>query len=87
MKLFFDQNLSPVLATRLNDLFPGSKHAIDLQLDHAGDRRVCEVALQHGFVIVTQDEDYAELAYVLEPAPKVIWLTLGTSTAHRERVL
>ena len=44
--------------------------------------------MSEGFTIVSQDEDFAELVYVLDPGPKVIWLTIGNaSTAQRERVL
>jgi plasmid maintenance system antidote protein VapI len=35
MKLLFDQNLSPRLATRLQDLFPDSSHVFWLNLDQA----------------------------------------------------
>jgi predicted nuclease of predicted toxin-antitoxin system len=88
VKLLFDQNLSPQLAKRLSDIFPESKHVEDFRMDHGSDRGVCDMALREGFVIVSQDEDFAELAYLLDPAPKVIWLTLGnTSTTHRERIL
>jgi predicted nuclease of predicted toxin-antitoxin system len=85
VKLLFDQNLSPQLAKRLSDIFPGSKHVEDFRLRHESDRSVCEAALGEGFVIVTQDEDFAELAYVLDPAPKVIWLTWGTVQQRSEK--
>src|SRR5262245_45605957 len=40
MKLLFDQNLAPKLATRLADLFPGSSHVQSASLDRATDDQV-----------------------------------------------
>jgi predicted nuclease of predicted toxin-antitoxin system len=40
MKLLFDQNLSPKLASRLADLFPGSSHVQTLGLDCASDDQI-----------------------------------------------
>jgi len=40
MKLLFDQNLSPRLATRLQDLFPESSPVFWLNLDQAEDAEV-----------------------------------------------
>jgi len=37
VKLLFDQNLSPFLAGRLADIFPGSAHVRDRDLDTADD--------------------------------------------------
>jgi predicted nuclease of predicted toxin-antitoxin system len=47
MKLLFDQNLSPRLATRLQDLFPDSSHVFNLGLDQADDMEVWEYARQN----------------------------------------
>jgi predicted nuclease of predicted toxin-antitoxin system len=88
MKLLFDQNLSPTLAARLVDLFPGSTHVRHVGMDRADDSDVCRFAVDGDFVIVTQDDDFPELAYLLEAAPKVIWLIAGNSTTiQRERIL
>lgn len=34
-------------------------------------------ARDHGFVIVTKDSDFADLAFALGAPPQVIWLRLG----------
>jgi predicted nuclease of predicted toxin-antitoxin system len=77
MKLLFDQNLSFKLVERLADLFPGSDQVRRLGLDQADDRAIWEHAKRSGFVLVTQDSDFADLAGLLGPPPKVIWLRCG----------
>lgn len=80
MKLLFDQNLSPRLASRLVDLFPGSTHVQSLGLDSAFDEEIWQYARSNGFAIVTKDEDYNNLCVVRGNAPKVIWIQLGNCT-------
>lgn len=80
VKLLFDQNLSPKLAKRLTDLFPGSIHVQSVGLDCSSDDHVWEYARANGFSIVTKDEDYNNLSVVRGGPPKVIWLQLGNCT-------
>jgi len=49
VKLLFDQNLSPFLANRLADIFPGSAHVQDVGLDRADDAAVWDYARANGF--------------------------------------
>lgn len=77
MKLLFDQNLSFKLCTRLADLFPDSKQVHSLGLDQADDRAVWEYARTNGFTLVSQDADYADMAALYGPPPKVLWLRCG----------
>lgn len=77
MKLLFDQNLSFKLCARLADLFPGSEQARHAGLDTADDREIWEFAKANGFTIVSQDSDFADLAALHGPPPKVVWLRCG----------
>ena len=77
MKLLFDQNLSFRLCQDIADIFPSSSHVRILGLDQAGDRAIWEYAKANGFTIVSQDADFAEMAALLPPLPKVIWLRAG----------
>jgi predicted nuclease of predicted toxin-antitoxin system len=74
MKLFFDQNLSFKLCQRLADVFPGSSQARLAQLDQSDDRALWDFARNNGYTIVSLDSDFADLATLLGPPPKVIWL-------------
>lgn len=88
MRLLFDQNLSFRLCERLSDLFPGSSQVRLLGLDRADDRLIWEHAKTEGFAVVTQDADYAEMAALSGPPPKVIWLRGGNQpTQAIERTL
>jgi predicted nuclease of predicted toxin-antitoxin system len=43
----------------------------------APDRVIWIHARDHGFVIVSKDEDFHRLSVLLGPPPKVIWIRLG----------
>jgi predicted nuclease of predicted toxin-antitoxin system len=77
MKLLFDQNLSFRLCKDVVDLFPESSHVRLLGLSEATDHALLDYANNHGFAIVSQDADFAEMAVLLRPPPKVIWLRAG----------
>jgi predicted nuclease of predicted toxin-antitoxin system len=77
MKLLFDQNLSFKLSEGLADIFPGSSQVRLLGLAEADDRTIWEYAKTNEFALVSQDADFAEMAALLGPPPKVIWLRAG----------
>jgi predicted nuclease of predicted toxin-antitoxin system len=81
MKLLFDQNLSFKLCEHLADLFPGSNQVRRLGLDQADDAAIWQFAKANGFVIVTQDADFADMAVLYGPPPKIIWLRCGNQPA------
>lgn len=88
MKLLLDENLSPRLAGRLADLFPGSRHVRDLGLLGRSDDEIWSHAAQHGFVIVSKDDDFHHLSFLRGAPPKVVNLRLGNcTTAQIESLL
>ena len=88
MKLLFDQNLSFKLCGRLNDLFPDSSQVQLVGLAQVDDLVIWEHAKANGFVIVTQDSDFADRAGLYGAPPKVIWLRCGNQqTAFIEALL
>ncbi|MBI4309902.1 MAG: DUF5615 family PIN-like protein [Candidatus Omnitrophica bacterium] len=74
MKFLFDQNLSPSLIKKFADLFPGSKHVIDVGLDRADDNAVWGHALKHGFILVSKDSDFSDRVELSGYPPKIIWI-------------
>ncbi len=57
-------------------------------LQGASDARVWEYARQHGFTLVTKDEDFHRLTVLYGAPPKVIWIRLGNcSTADVAQLL
>lgn len=77
MKLLFDQNLSFQLCRQLQDLFPDSVHVGREGLAKANDQVIWEHAKRGHFTLVSLDSDFAELAALRGPPPKVIWLRCG----------
>ena len=75
MRLLFDANLSPKLVDRLSELFPDSTHVFDTGLARfTSDETVWEYARSNGFIIVTADSDFLDLAEERGAPPKVVRL-------------
>lgn len=88
MKLLFDQNLSPLLAGSLTDLYPGSIHVREVGLERADDQVVWNYASRHGLTIVTKDADLHQMSFLYGHPPKVVWIQTGNcSTGEIEKIL
>lgn len=82
MRLLLDQNLSRRLLAELASTFPDSVHVGAVGLDTATDREIWAYAGEHGYLIVSKDSDFRQLAFLLGPPPKAVWLRVGNcSTA------
>jgi len=77
MKLLFDQNLSFKLCRRLADVFPNSNQVRLIGMAESNDRAVWDYCQANNFIVVSQDVDFADLATLYGPPPKVIWLRSG----------
>lgn len=77
MKLLLDHNLSPRLVSVLLDLYPGSVHVRELELQAAIDETVWNYARDQGFAIVSKDVDFHQRSLVLGAPPKFVWIRLG----------
>ena len=88
MKLLFDHNLSHKLCHRLLDLFPDSTQTRLLSFETAADQAVWEHAKNNGFIVVTLDKDFSDLALLRGAPPKIIWMRRGNSSVEEiERLL
>lgn len=77
MRLLFDQNLSFRLCRDLADIFPDSHQATRARLAEATDADVWDYARRQELTIVTLDADFADMATLRGPPPKIIWLRRG----------
>lgn len=77
MKLLIDQNLSYRLVKPLQSLFPGTEQLKRVGLTDSKDNHIWEYARQHGFVVLTQDEDFQELSLLRGSPPKILLLRTG----------
>src|SRR5579872_5466551 len=88
MKLLFDENLSFKLCERLSDIFPNSSQVTLLSLEQSEDTEIWNYAGSMSMVLVSQDSDFADMAALFGPPPKVIWLRCGNqSTKYIEIIL
>jgi predicted nuclease of predicted toxin-antitoxin system len=70
VKLLLDENLSRQLVSRIEDLFPGSRHIASEGLVQASHAEIWNYARANGFAIVSADADFYELAISLGTASK-----------------
>jgi predicted nuclease of predicted toxin-antitoxin system len=84
LRLLFDANLSPKLVGLLAELFPDSIHVFDTGLARfTSDQTIWEYAKDNGFVIVTADADFLDLAEQGGSPPKIVRLeNCNYKTAH-----
>lgn len=80
MKLLLDENISPRAVAALQELYPGTVHVRDVDLDSASDEDLWSFAAERGFVIVSKDSDFHQLSFVRGFPPKVAWVRLGNCT-------
>ena len=77
MRLLFDEQLSEALPDLLSDVFPRSLHVRALAGSGVSDERVWELAIEHGCLLVSKDEDFHRLSVLRGAPPKVVWIRLG----------
>ena len=87
MKLLFDENLSLGLCRKLNDLFTDSTQVRLIGLEGADDLAIWRYAKANGFVLVTLDADFVEMAALFGAPPKVIWLRCGNQETSATEAL
>ena len=84
----FDENLSRKLVQRLADCIPVPLMSSATELLRSPDREIWDFAKANGFLIISTDVDFYNLAMTLGPPPKIVWLRRRTHpTADAERVL
>jgi predicted nuclease of predicted toxin-antitoxin system len=79
VKLLLDENLSYKLVAQLAETFPGTAHVDGVGLHGQPDATIWDYAGQHGFVLVSKDDDFRQLSFLRGHPPKVIWLLVGNA--------
>lgn len=74
MKFLLDENLSPRLINRLDQLFPGLAHVGQFGLKRSDDIVIFEWAKAKEFGLITTDADFVALAQRSGWPPKIIHL-------------
>ena len=79
MKLLFDENLSPRLTELVAAEYPGSTHLRAVGLLGATDAQIWKHARDHGYTIISKDNDFRQRSFLEGHPPKVIWLDIGNA--------
>lgn len=77
MKILLDQNLSHRIKPQLEAINFEVKHVREIGLHESSDETIWEFARQNGWTIVSKDGDFAGMALIYGPPPKVIRLRIG----------
>lgn len=85
MKLLLDANLSRRLVPALEAEFPGTSQVALLGMDAANDRAIWQYAREHGFVLVTKDDDFTDLQTLYGYPPKLIVMRMGNCSNQQVR--
>ena len=79
MRFLVDAQLPSALARLLREHGHDAEHVTDVGPSDAPDRDVWRYALEHGAVIVTKDEDFADMVATGREAPPVVWIRTGNT--------
>jgi predicted nuclease of predicted toxin-antitoxin system len=79
VKLLLDENLSHRLVPRVIAAFPDTTHVDTLGLRGRPDQEIWEYAGRNGFVLVSKDDDFRQLAFLRGHPPKVVRLLVGNA--------
>jgi len=76
MKFLIDNQLPVALSRFLQSKHIDSVHVVDINLDEASDKLIWQYAKQHGYTIVSKDEDFFNLA-MQDSTVNLLWVRLG----------
>lgn len=79
MKLLFDENLSRRLVPALESAYPDSRHVDQVGLHGRPDYDIWRHATDHGFTVVSKDDDFRQMSFLHGAPPKVIRLAVGNA--------
>ncbi|MEJ7831763.1 MAG: DUF5615 family PIN-like protein [Nocardioides sp.] len=79
MRFLVDAQLPPTLARRLREHGHDAEHVTEIGPADAPDRYIWRYALEHGAVVVTKDEDFADMVATGREAPAVLWVRVGNT--------
>lgn len=82
MRFLVDAQLPPALAERLRAAGHEAEHVNLIGLGPASDRRIWTYARSNGAVIITKDQDFADLSRSDRRGAAVVWIRIGNTTSR-----
>ncbi|MCL4513775.1 MAG: DUF5615 family PIN-like protein [Candidatus Eremiobacteraeota bacterium] len=84
MIFWLDAQLPPKLAKWIKERFNLECVPIrELNLLHAKDSTIFELAKKSGAIVITKDKDFKEILLSRGSPPQVLWLTCGNTSTYR----
>jgi predicted nuclease of predicted toxin-antitoxin system len=80
------RNLSPRLVSILSAHWPESAHVESINMRGATDEAIWSFARDHGFTLVSKDDDFRSFALVRGAPPKVVWLQIGNAPSRKSPI-
>ncbi len=78
MTFWLDEQISPLLAPWIQEIFGVTCHSVvNLPVDRGDDADIFQSAGRMGAVIVSKDSDFVDLVNRLGQPPQVLWVTCG----------
>ena len=77
MRLLFDEMLSYKLPRLLGDLYPGSVHVYDIEMEEESDVVIWQYARDYDYIVTSKDTDHVELSERWGFPPKLILVQIG----------
>jgi len=82
VRFLVDAQLPPSLAERFREAGHEAEHVNLIGLGAASDRRIWTYARSNGAVIITKDQDFADLARNDRRGAAVVWIRVGNTTSR-----
>ncbi|MFZ2015585.1 MAG: DUF5615 family PIN-like protein [Nocardioides sp.] len=79
MRFLIDAQLPPALARLLDQHGHQGEHVTEIGPANTTDRVLWRYALDHDAVIVTKDEDFADMVAIGAKGPPVVWIRVGNT--------
>lgn len=79
MRFLVDAQLPPALVRLLLEHGHSAEHVTEIGPADASDRELWRYALECGAVIVTKDEDFADMVAMGGEVPGVVWIRIGNT--------
>jgi len=80
VRFLVDAQLPPALARLLTQHGHVAEHVHDIGLGHAPDREIWRIAGERSAILITKDEDFANLVVLEETEVAVVWIRAGNTT-------
>ncbi|MCW5695867.1 MAG: DUF5615 family PIN-like protein [Bauldia sp.] len=80
MRFLVDAQLPPSFASWLNGQGHQARHVTEVGLGSSADQEIWDEASRSDAIIVSKDEDFADLVRRTASGPAVLWVRLGNTT-------